>query len=58
VPGDYVLFAWQDIERGQYLDPDFIQQYEDIGKPIHVEEGGSTIAAQLQLAPETRDTTR
>jgi uncharacterized protein (DUF2141 family) len=57
-PGDYKLFAWQDIERGQYLDPDFIQRYEDAGTLIHVEEGGNTAAVQLQLATQTRDTTR
>jgi len=58
VPGDYVLFAWQDVERGQYLDPDFIQQYEDMGKPIHIEEGGSNGGVQLQLATQTRDIAR
>jgi protocatechuate 3,4-dioxygenase beta subunit len=58
VPGDYVLFAWQDIERGQYLDPDFIQQYEEMGKPIHVEEGSSKGDVQLLLATQTRDSNR
>jgi hypothetical protein len=58
VPGDYVLFAWQDIERGQYMDPDFIQQYEDSGKPIHVDEGSSKGDVQLQLATQTRDSIR
>jgi 5-hydroxyisourate hydrolase-like protein (transthyretin family) len=55
IPGDYRLFAWQDVERGQYLDPDFIQQYEDFGKPIHVEEGSRNGDIQLQLATQTRD---
>jgi hypothetical protein len=58
VPGDYVLFAWQDIERGQYMDPDFIQQYEDSGTPTHVEEGSSKGDVQLQLATPTRDSNR
>jgi len=57
VPGDYVLFAWQDIERGQYLDADFIQ-YEDMGRPIHVEEGGRSLGVQLRLATQTRDSNR
>jgi hypothetical protein len=57
VPGDYVVFAWQDIERGQYLDPDFIQQYEEVGRPIHVEEGSRNGDIQLQLAPQARNTT-
>jgi len=52
-----VLFAWQDIERGQYLDADFIQ-YEDMGRPIHVEEGGRSLGVQLRLATQTRDSNR
>src|SRR5260370_28097005 len=58
VPGDYVMFAWQDIERGQYLDPDFIQQYEDSGKPIHVDEGSSKGDVQLLLSTQTRTSNR
>ncbi len=58
VPGEYLLFAWQDIERGQYMDPDFIQQYEDSGKPIHVDEGGSKGDIQLLLATQTRGSNR
>jgi len=55
VPGDYTLFACQDIERGQYLDPDFIRQYEDIGRPIHIDEGSRNGDIQLQLATQSRD---
>lgn len=49
-PGDYKIFAWEQIERGVYLDPDFIQAYEDSGKPLHVEEG-STLSIQLEIIP-------
>ena len=49
-PGDYKLFAWEEIERGMYLDPDFIQPYEDSGKSVHVEEG-SNLNLQLELIP-------
>jgi hypothetical protein len=57
-PGDYTLFAWQEIEKGQYLDPDFLLQYEDVGKPMHVEEGNSNLDVQLQLATSARDSAR
>jgi hypothetical protein len=40
VPGDYTVFAWEQIDRGAYFDPEFLGQYEDRGKAIHVEEGG------------------
>jgi hypothetical protein len=38
-PGDYTLFAWEQIERSAYMDPDFLGRYEDRGKAVHVEEG-------------------
>jgi protocatechuate 3,4-dioxygenase beta subunit len=49
-PGDYKLFAWEEIDRGSYLDPEFLQPYEDSGKPVHVEESGNA-TAQLNLIP-------
>ena len=48
VPGDYTLFAWEQIDRGAYFDPEFLAQYEDRGRAIHVEEGGQ-ISAKLEL---------
>jgi protocatechuate 3,4-dioxygenase beta subunit len=38
-PGDYTLFAWEQIDRNAYMDPDFLGRYEDRGKAVHVEEG-------------------
>ncbi len=49
-PGDYKLFAWEEIERGMYLDPDFLQSYEDSGKSVRVEEG-SNLNVPLDLIP-------
>jgi protocatechuate 3,4-dioxygenase beta subunit len=53
-PGDYKVFAWEEIERGLYLDPDFMQSYEDSGKPVHVDEGGNA-SVQLELISATGD---
>ena len=50
VPGDYTLFAWEQIDRGAYFDPEFLAQYEDRGKAIHVEEGGQ-ISVKLEPIP-------
>jgi protocatechuate 3,4-dioxygenase beta subunit len=50
VPGDYTLFAWEQIDRGAYFDPEFLAQYEDRGRAIHIEEGGQ-ISAKLELIP-------
>jgi uncharacterized protein (DUF2141 family) len=54
-PGDYSLFAWQDIDRTAYIDPNFMQQYQDSGRPIHVEEGGNNTGVQLQLATAAQE---
>jgi hypothetical protein len=37
-PGDYVLFAWNNVETGAWQDPDFVRGYENRGKPIHIAE--------------------
>jgi protocatechuate 3,4-dioxygenase beta subunit len=49
-PGDYKLFAWEEIDHGMYLDPDFLQSYEDSGQSVKVEEGGN-LNPQLELIP-------
>jgi hypothetical protein len=38
-PGDYVLFAWEDIEVGLWRDSEFIRRNESSGKPVHIIEG-------------------
>jgi hypothetical protein len=38
-PGDYLLFAWDDLEPGQHLDPDFFSRYLDRARRVRVEEG-------------------
>jgi hypothetical protein len=40
-PGDYKLFAWDDVETGAWLDPTFIRAYEDRGRPVRVSEGSN-----------------
>jgi hypothetical protein len=44
-PGKYKLYAFDQIENGAYLDPDFLQPYENHGEPIEIAES----------AHETRD---
>jgi hypothetical protein len=38
-PGDYKLFAWEEIEPGAWLDRDFMRTYDDRGKPVRIGEG-------------------
>jgi hypothetical protein len=38
-PGDYRIFAWDDVPTDAWEDPDFIRFYEDRGRPVRVSEG-------------------
>jgi hypothetical protein len=38
-PGEYRLFAWEDIETGEYFDPDFLREHEPRGTPLTIKEG-------------------
>lgn len=49
-PGDYKLFAWEQIEMGAYQDPEFLKRYEEQGEALRVEEN-SRLGAQLKLIP-------
>jgi hypothetical protein len=40
-PGAYKLFAWEDVEDGAWMDPEFLKLLESKGKPVTVEPGGS-----------------
>src|SRR5204863_1651119 len=37
-PGDYKVFAWENLDRDAWADPDFIRN-EPRGQSIHVDEG-------------------
>jgi hypothetical protein len=39
-PGDYRVFAWEDVPSDAWQDPDFIRLYEDRGRRVHISEGG------------------
>jgi hypothetical protein len=39
-PGDYRVFAWDDIPSDAWFDPDYIRPYESRGKAVHISEGG------------------
>jgi 5-hydroxyisourate hydrolase-like protein (transthyretin family)/uncharacterized protein (DUF2141 family) len=39
-PGDYRVFAWDDVPADSWQDPDFLRSYEHLGKPARITEGG------------------
>jgi hypothetical protein len=38
-PGDYKVFAWEEIEVSSWLDPEVVRPHESRGKPVHVDNG-------------------
>jgi hypothetical protein len=49
-PGDYKLFAWQDLQTGAWEDPEFMRTYEGRATPVHVNEGTNN-DVQLTVIP-------
>jgi hypothetical protein len=40
-PGEYTLFAWDNVETGAWQDPEFLGLYETQGTSVHIAEGDS-----------------
>jgi protocatechuate 3,4-dioxygenase beta subunit len=49
-PGDYKLFAWDEIESGAFMDPEFLREYEDRGQLVHVDQS-TNASVQLKMIP-------
>jgi hypothetical protein len=39
-PSNYTVYAWEDIEPGQYMDPDLLKASENRGKSLKLQESG------------------
>jgi hypothetical protein len=52
-PGEYKLFAWEDIEQFAYFDPDFVRQFEQRGTSVIISES-ARVNAEVKIisAPE------
>jgi hypothetical protein len=48
VPGEYRAYAWEDVEYGAWMDPDFVKPLESRGEAVSVSEGGRR-AIQVNL---------
>jgi hypothetical protein len=49
-PGGYSVFAWEDVEDGAWMDPDFMKPLEANGEPVTVRESGRE-TVQVRLIP-------
>ncbi len=48
-PGEYLAFAWQEVEGDAWLKPDFLKPFEKDGKRITVESRGSEKATCVRF---------
>jgi hypothetical protein len=49
-PGEYKVFAWEDVEAGAYMDPEFVKPVESQGESVTIREN-SKERLQLKLIP-------
>jgi hypothetical protein len=52
-PGNYLAFAWKQVDEGSWFDPDFLKRYEKNGESINVNAKGNQ-KADLKELPETQ----
>jgi hypothetical protein len=50
--GDYKAFAWEDLEPGIYMDPEFLRNFEARAEAVRV-LGGSQSAVTVKVIPAT-----
>jgi hypothetical protein len=49
-PGDYTVFAWEDVESWSWLEPQFMQAHEGRGTPARIGEGAE-VAVEVTVTP-------
>ena len=49
-PGEYKVFAWEDVENGAYQDPDFLKPLESKGEAVSIKESAHE-SVQVKVIP-------
>jgi beta-lactamase regulating signal transducer with metallopeptidase domain len=49
-PGDYKVFAWEEIEVSSWLDPEVVRPHENRGKAIRISEGSRETVEAVVIA--------
>jgi protocatechuate 3,4-dioxygenase beta subunit len=52
-PGTYKLYAWEAIDSGAYMDPEFLKSYEDQGKTVQLGPGERS-SPELKVIPSAK----
>jgi hypothetical protein len=53
-PGNYKLFAWEDVEPQMWHDPAYMRVYEDLGRAVTIAEGTSQVVDLAGISPLDR----
>lgn len=48
-PGEYRIYAWEEIEPGAYLDPEFLKPFEDKSVKVTVKTNGAEQVTLVQI---------
>jgi 5-hydroxyisourate hydrolase-like protein (transthyretin family) len=51
-PGDYRVFAWEEVDNGAWQDLEFLRQFEDRGKMIRINEGAASNVELRAIPPQ------
>jgi len=49
-PGEYQAYAWEDVQFGQWFDPEWMKPYEGKGETLTAKEG-SPVTLKLTMIP-------
>jgi len=52
-PGEYKIFAWEDLGTGDFRDPDFIKHFEELGTVMRVRSHGRENVELRVIRPGT-----
>ena len=52
-PGEYRVFAWEDLEPGDYMDPEFVKPLESQGEPVTIRDN-SKESLKVKLISEPK----
>jgi hypothetical protein len=52
-PGEYKAFAWEDLEPGAYMDPDFMKPLESKGEPVTIRESDQKTLSLTMIPADT-----
>jgi hypothetical protein len=51
-PGEYKLFAWEDVDPGAYMDPEFLKPHESRAQRVTVQANSPQQVSLTQIAAE------